>query len=86
MWTENNRLQLKSGQAEDPSIRPVLIDRQIPRLQARLDQLNQVGSSLSNEQKQEFTQVSSRLDLLKHRRELLLGRTGDDYVIAPPAP
>lgn len=86
MWTENNRLQLKSGQAEDPSIRPVLIDRQIPRLQARLDQLNQVGSSLSNEQKQEFTQVSSQLDLLKHRRELLLGRTGDDYVIAPPAP
>jgi poly-gamma-glutamate capsule biosynthesis protein CapA/YwtB (metallophosphatase superfamily) len=85
VWTENNRLQVKEGQATIPFIHPVLIDREIPLLQARLDQLNQVDSSLSNEQKQEFIQVASQLDLLKHQRELLLGRTGDEYLIAPPA-
>lgn len=86
MWTENNRLQVRSGQAAVPFIHPVLMDREISRLQTRLDQLNQLGSSLSNAQKQEFMQVSSQLDLLKHQRELLLGRTGDEYVTVPPAP
>jgi hypothetical protein len=62
------------------------MDREISRLQTRLDQLNQLSSSLSNAQKQEFMQVSSQLDLLKHQRELLLGRTGDEYVTVPPAP
>jgi poly-gamma-glutamate capsule biosynthesis protein CapA/YwtB (metallophosphatase superfamily) len=86
LWTENNRLQLHSGDAKSPSIHPVLMDREIPRLQAQLDLLNQMGPQLSNGQKQEFLQLSNQLAMLKHQRELLLGRTGDEYVVAPPAP
>jgi len=85
LWTENNRLLLRSGEAKSPSIHPVLIDREIPRLQARLDQLSQTGTQLSGDQKQEFMQISSELAMLKHQRELVLGRTGDEFVVAPPA-
>jgi poly-gamma-glutamate capsule biosynthesis protein CapA/YwtB (metallophosphatase superfamily) len=85
LWTENNRLLLRSGGAKSPSIHPVLIDREIPRLQSHLDQLSQTGTQLSDDQKQEFMQVSSELAMLKHQRELVLGRTGDEYVVAPPA-
>jgi len=84
VWNENNRLLLRSGRAKEPFIHPVFIDREIPRLQARLDQLNQLGSQLSDDQKQEFMQISSQLDLLKHQRELLLARTGDEFVVPPP--
>jgi predicted translin family RNA/ssDNA-binding protein len=86
IWEENNRLQVRSGQAKALLIHPVFIDRQIPQLQARLDQLNQLGTQLSKEQKQEFVEVSSQIELLKHRRELLLDRVGDDYVVGPPNP
>lgn len=84
VWNENNRLLLRSGRAKEPFIHPVFIDREIPRLQAQLDQLNQLGTQLSDDQKQEFMQVSSQLELLKHQRELLLGRTGDEFVVPPP--
>jgi len=84
VWNENNRLELKSGRAKEPFIHPVFIDREIPTLQAQSDQLNQLGSQLSDDQKQEFMQVSSELDLLKHQRELLLARTGDEFVVPPP--
>jgi poly-gamma-glutamate capsule biosynthesis protein CapA/YwtB (metallophosphatase superfamily) len=86
VWEENNRLQLRNGQAKAMFIHPVFIDREIPLLQARLDQLNQLGDQLSKEQKQDFVEVSSQLELLKHRRELLLDRVGDDYVVGPPKP
>ncbi|MBZ5501379.1 MAG: CapA family protein [Acidobacteriia bacterium] len=86
LWEENNRLQVRSREAKAPVIHPVFLDREIPRVQARLDQLTQLGAQLTGEQKQEFIELSNQLDLLKHRRELLLGRTGDEYVVPPPAP
>ena len=84
VWTENNSLQVRAGRAKTLFIGPVFIDREIPRLQARYDELDRVGAPLSPEQKQEMIGVSSRLQMLKHRRELLLARTGDEYVVAPP--
>lgn len=85
IWEENNRLALRSGHAKAPSIYPVFMDRVIPQLQARADQLNQIGAQMTDEQKQEFTQVSNQLAMLRHQREMVLDRTGDEYVVAPPA-
>ena len=86
VWIENNHLGFKSGREKTPFIHPIFIDRELPRVQARLDELSRVTTPLTPEQKQEWIQVSTELDLLKHRRELLLTRTGDDYVVAPPNP
>ncbi len=85
VWGENNRLQVRSGQAKAISIHPVFIDREIPQVQAQLDQLNTGGAQLSDEQKREFMELTNQLTLLKHRRELLLARTGDEFLVAPPA-
>jgi len=87
VWGENNRNELARGKTKDTVIRPILIDREIPRLQARLDELNklsQPGTELSAEQKKEFIEVTTRLKLLSDRRGLLLARTGDEYVMDPP--
>ena len=87
VWGENNRNDLARGKAKTPSIHPVLIDREIPRLQAKLDELNkatQNGAQLTAEQKQEFIEATSQLKLLTDRRALLLARTGDEYVTDPP--
>jgi poly-gamma-glutamate capsule biosynthesis protein CapA/YwtB (metallophosphatase superfamily) len=86
IWEENNRLALRSGRAKTPSIYPVFMDHVIPQLQARVDQLNQIGAQMTDAQKQEFTDVSNQLAMLKHQREMVLDRTGDEYVAAPPAP
>ncbi len=83
-WTENNSLQVRAGHAKTLFIGPVFIDREIPPLQARYDELIRVGPQLSPDQKLEMIQISSRLQMLKRRRELLLARTGDEYVVAPP--
>ena len=43
-------------------IHPVLIDREMPRLQARLDELSKLsagGTALTAEQKQEFVDVTN---------------------------
>jgi poly-gamma-glutamate synthesis protein (capsule biosynthesis protein) len=105
IWSENNRNELASGHAKSPVIRPILIDREIPRLQARLDALNKIveqnkaaeqkksGSApdvasaappLTAAEKQEFIEVTIRLKLLTDRRDLLLSRTGDEYITDPP--
>jgi hypothetical protein len=84
VWGENNRNELATGKAKTPVIRPVLIDREIPRLQARLDELNKLPQPLTAEQKQEFVEVTTQLRMLDDRRKLLLARTGDDYVTDPP--
>lgn len=42
-WGENNRNEIASGKTHTPVIRPVLIDREIPRLQARLDELTKLA-------------------------------------------
>jgi poly-gamma-glutamate synthesis protein (capsule biosynthesis protein) len=88
VWGENNRNELARGQAKTTVIRPLLIDREIPNLQARLDELGKLSAGtatgMTADQKTEFIKVTNRLKLLTDRRALLLARTGDDYVIDPP--
>jgi hypothetical protein len=100
VWSENNRNELAAGKTKTTVIRPILIDREIPKLQARLDELNKVASAgaaagaastaglsptgLSEEQKKDFIEVTNRLKLLTDRRALILARTGDEYVVDPP--
>ena len=43
VWGENNRNELAAGAPKPPVIRPILIDREIPRLQARLDELTKLS-------------------------------------------
>ncbi len=43
VWGENNRNEIAAGKAKTPSIHPVLIDREMPRLQARLDELSKLA-------------------------------------------
>jgi poly-gamma-glutamate capsule biosynthesis protein CapA/YwtB (metallophosphatase superfamily) len=45
VWEENNRNELASGKTKIPVIRPLLIDREIPRLQARLNELTKNQST-----------------------------------------
>lgn len=42
-WGENNRNEIASGKTKTPIIRPVLIDREIPKLQERLDELTKLA-------------------------------------------
>jgi hypothetical protein len=93
VWGENNRNDLARGRAKTQVIRPVLIDREIPRLQAQLDALNKLADenktnpaapALTADQKKEFIDLTTQLKLLTDRRALLLSRTGDEYVIDPP--
>src|ERR1017187_6109046 len=87
VWGENNRNELASGHTKTTVIRPVLMDREIPRLQARLDELSKLtgpATPLTAEQQKEFLEVTNRLKLLTDRRALLLARTGDEYVTDPP--
>jgi hypothetical protein len=84
VWGENNRNEIASGKAKTPVIHPVLIDREMVRLQSRLDELNKLPQPFTPEQKQEFIEATTQLKLLDDRRKLLLARTGDDYVTDPP--
>jgi hypothetical protein len=94
-WSENNRNELAAGKTKTTVIRPILIDREIPKLQARLDELNKTAApggsvdatgwaGLSEGQKKEFIEVTNRLKLMTDRRALILARTGDEYVVDPP--
>jgi len=87
VWGENNRNEIASGHTTTTIIRPILIDREMPRLQGRLDELDKLtaaGTPLTADQKQEFIDVTNKLKLLTDRRALLLARTGDDYLTDPP--
>jgi poly-gamma-glutamate capsule biosynthesis protein CapA/YwtB (metallophosphatase superfamily) len=93
VWGENNRNDLAAGRTKTAIIRPILIDREIPRLQARLDELNKPNTTLdasagatmfTAEQKKEYIDLTDRLKLLTDRRAILLARTGDEYVTDPP--
>jgi poly-gamma-glutamate synthesis protein (capsule biosynthesis protein) len=86
---------LPAGKTKTTVIRPILIDREIPKLQARLDELNKTAApggsvdatgwaGLSEGQKKEFIEVTNRLKLMTDRRALILARTGDEYVVDPP--
>jgi poly-gamma-glutamate capsule biosynthesis protein CapA/YwtB (metallophosphatase superfamily) len=112
VWGENNRNDIASGRARNPVIRPVLIDREIPKLQARLDELTKLAgvdssaapdaaaspedrgatpksdkstppSALTDDQRKEFVEITSKLKLLTDRRQQILARTGDEYVTDP---
>ena len=49
VWEDNNRNELAAGREKKPVIKPVLIDREIPALEARLDELNKAaGLSTTN--------------------------------------
>jgi poly-gamma-glutamate synthesis protein (capsule biosynthesis protein) len=87
VWGENNRNELARGRAKTPVIHPILIDRELPRLQARLDELTKMSTPatpLTAAQKQEFIDATNRLKLLTDRRALLLARIGDEYITDPP--
>jgi len=97
VWGENNRNEVASGRAKAPVIHPVLIDREMPRLQARLDALGKIadagkadangqaaGPGLTAAEKKEFVDVSNQLKVLDDRRQQILARTGDEYVVDPP--
>jgi poly-gamma-glutamate capsule biosynthesis protein CapA/YwtB (metallophosphatase superfamily) len=93
VWGENNRNDLAAGRTKTAVIRPVLMDREIPRLQARLDELTRLSSAtdatgaapgFTADQKKEFIEMTDNLKLITDRRALLLARTGDDYVTDTP--
>jgi poly-gamma-glutamate capsule biosynthesis protein CapA/YwtB (metallophosphatase superfamily) len=93
VWGENNRNDIAAGRTKTAVIHPILMDREIPRLQARLDELTKLSAApdagapaavFTADQKKEFIEVTDRLKLLTDRRTLLLARTGDDYVTDPP--
>ena len=42
VWEENNRNEIAAGRTKTQVIRPVLIDRELPALQSRLDELSQL--------------------------------------------
>jgi poly-gamma-glutamate synthesis protein (capsule biosynthesis protein) len=92
-WEENNRNDLASGRAKTPVIRPILIDREMPRLQSRLDELTKIADqnkanptapALSEDQQKEFIDLTSRIKLLDDRRQQIVARTGDEYITDPP--
>jgi len=56
VWGENNRNQMAQGKAKSALIRPVLIDREIPRLQARLDEIVKLAAPVPNDKKAEASQ------------------------------
>jgi poly-gamma-glutamate synthesis protein (capsule biosynthesis protein) len=87
VWGENNRNELASGHAKVTVIRPVLIDREMPPLQARLDELtkmNTPATPLTAAQKQEFIELTKRLKLFDDRRKQIVARVGDEYITDPP--
>ncbi|MGA8088243.1 MAG: CapA family protein [Terracidiphilus sp.] len=89
VWGENNRNAIAAGKAKTPNIHPVLIDREIPKVQAELDELNKAtddGAQMTAEQKQQFIDANKELKLLMDRRAQILARTGDEYVTDPPKP
>lgn len=95
VWAENNRNEIARGHTKTQIIRPILIDREMPRLQARLEELDKLSKppapELTPDQKKEYLEVTNQLKLLNDRRSILLARTGDEYLadppkITPPAP
>ncbi len=86
-WGVNNHNELGRRGIKTPVIHPILIDREMPRLQTKLDELNKLitpKKPLSAEQKKQFIELTNRLKLLTDRRALLLARVGDEYVTNPP--
>ncbi|HUN83994.1 MAG TPA: CapA family protein [Terracidiphilus sp.] len=92
VWGENNRNQIASGKAKEPIIRPVLIDREIPILQARLDALNKAaavpsgsvgagGESLTQTASATFT-PEQKQEFIELTRQLKLLSDRRDQIVA----
>lgn len=87
VWGENNQPRVKGAPGDPPRIRPILIDREMPKVKARVDELQAKGEALTKDEKKELTAALKRLELLRRRRELILNRTGDEYLVpTPPEP
>jgi len=86
IWEENNHLRYRAGRDKTPVIRPEFIDRLIPVEQAKLDELSKITTPLTAEQKEEYVQATKELELLKHEREGIVDRVGDEFVVAAPSP
>ncbi|MGD0802224.1 MAG: CapA family protein, partial [Terracidiphilus sp.] len=87
VWGENNRNEMAAGHTKTPVIHPVLIDREMARLQVRLDELDKLNTPatpLTAEEKKEFIELTNQQKLLDDRRGILLERIGDEYVVDPP--
>lgn len=87
VWGENNRNAIAAGRAKSPNIHPALIDRELPSVQAKLDELNKAtrnGAQMTPEQKQAFIDLNRQIKLLMDRRSQILARTGDEYVTDSP--
>ena len=89
VWGENNRNEIAAGRTKTPVIGPVLIDRELPALQLRMDALTKAAEApegLTADQKLDYLDLTKRIKLLTDRREQILLRAGDAYVTAPPKP
>jgi len=114
VWEENNRNDIAAGRTKTPVIKPILIDRELPALEAKLDELSKAAglggspaavqpggpasettgakqpapdlraTGLTAGQKKEYIELTNRIKLLTDRRNLILARTGEEYVSAPP--
>jgi poly-gamma-glutamate synthesis protein (capsule biosynthesis protein) len=83
-WEENNRNAIQRGKEKDPYIHPALLDRLVAPLSAQVDALEKKGADLSPAEKAQFIDLSAQLKALQHQRELILARTGDEYLLDPP--
>jgi len=86
-WGENNRNAIAAGKSKTPNIHPVLIDREIPKVQAKLEELKKAagnGGEMTAEQKQQFIELNKEWKMLLDRRSQILARTGDEYLMDPP--
>jgi hypothetical protein len=86
VWGVNNHNELGTT-AKVPVIRPVLMDREIPALEAKIAELNNaaitLGAQVTPAQKQELASDNAHLKLLEDRRKLLLERTGSTFLTVP---
>src|SRR6185312_4758366 len=83
VWGENNQNERANGHAGVTVIRPVLIDREVPRLKTRLRELGRNGdiASLTGVEKPEAIETTNHLKTLEHRRKLLLARIDDERLV-----
>jgi poly-gamma-glutamate synthesis protein (capsule biosynthesis protein) len=81
-WQENNRNEIARGKEKTPFIHPVLLDREIAPLAPQVEALEK-RTDLTPAEKLQFIDLTSQLKALQHQRELILARTGDEFVLEP---
>jgi poly-gamma-glutamate synthesis protein (capsule biosynthesis protein) len=59
VWGQNNRNDIAAGRTKTTVIRPELIDRDIPRLQARLDELSKLAAPAEDAQSADDAKTSA---------------------------